>query len=567
MKVNVTVSRSAGSEGSVWVSYQTSGGTAVSGEDFAPASGRLLFSPGQTSEQLTLHIQDDDLPEESEMFLLNITDVELLNVSGVDYSVREGGLQLDQPPDIGNISSLSVVILKNDNAEGILEFRQDYLNITVEEDVGSVLIPVVRRAGSYGLVSAQFTSRGLSATPDLDFILNNDSVTFLNGQNISFINVTIIDDLDSESAEVFEVLLVGATGGAVLGSQQVARVTISKSDSPSGVVRFLNESLITVANPNSTRKLSLVLERAGGLVGNATVAWIIRGPNSRELLPPLNTDIREPVSGSFFFSDGEEGVQTIELRILPHGEVEVEETFVIELSVLSGELEVDPQAGSITLKIEKFGDPNGIVQFTEDALRERVYNESTEAEGPFNVSLLVTRREGVMGNITVHWQIQSDSDTAGDFLASSGSVMIPEGQREAEVVLSLMPDTVPELEELYTVQLTAVEGGATLEANPNLTRTRIRVRANDEPYGVFALNPEEMSIMVSVSDSEVSRALVLNVTRHQGLFGNSSVGYRVSGGVNAVMDIQEILGGQAEGRLLFREGQSFSTITLPISNQ
>ncbi|KAK1892564.1 Adhesion G-protein coupled receptor V1, partial [Dissostichus eleginoides] len=571
--VNVTVSRSAGSEGSVWVSYQTSGDTAVSGEDFAPASGRLLFSPGQTSEQLTLHIQDDDLPEESEMFLLNITDVELLNLqqvmsySGVDYSVREGGLQLDQPPDVGNISSLSVVILKNDNAEGILEFRQDYLNITVEEDVGSVLIPVVRRVGSYGLVSAQFTSRGLSATPDLDFILNNDSVTFLNGQNISFINVTIIDDLDSESAEVFEVLLVGATGGAVLGSEQVARVTISKSDSPSGVVRFLNESLITVVNPNSTRKLSLVLERAGGLVGNATVSWIIRGPNSRELLPPSNTDIREPVSGSFFFSDGEEGVQTIELRILPHGEVEVEETFVIELSVLSGELEVDPQAGSITLKIEKFGDPNGIVQFTEDALRERVYNESTEAEGPFNVSLLITRREGVMGNITVHWQIQSDSDTAGDFLVSSGSVMIPEGQREAEIVLSLMPDTVPELEELYTVQLTAVEGGATLEANPNLTRTRIRVRANDEPYGVFALNPEEMSIMVSVSDSEVSRALVLNVTRHQGLFGNSSVGYRVSGGVNAVMDIQEILGGQAEGWLLFREGQSFSTITLPISNQ
>ncbi|KAK5871603.1 hypothetical protein PBY51_004474 [Eleginops maclovinus] len=565
--VNVTVTRSLGSVGSVWVSYQTSADTALSGVDFAPASGRLLFTPGQISQQLTLQIQDDDLPEDHETFQLNITDVELVNVSGVDYTVRESGLQLDQPPAVGNISSLSVVILKNDNAEGVLEIRQDFVNVTVEEDVGSVMIPVVRRVGSYGLVSAQFTSRGLSATPGLDFILNNGSVTFLNGQNISYINVTIIDDLDSESAEVFEVLLVGATGGAVLGSQQVARVTISKSDSLSGVIRFLNESLITVGNPNSTLKLTLVVERAGGLVGNATVAWIIRGPNSREVLPPFNTDIREPVSGSFFFSDGQEGTQAIELRILPHGEVEVEETFVIELSVLSGELDVDPQAGSITLKIEKFGDPNGIVQFTEDALRERLYNESTEAEGPLVITLLITRREGVMGNITVHWQIQSDSDSAGDFLVLSGSVMIPEGQREAEIVLSLLPDTVPELEELYTVQLTAVEGGATLDANPNLTRTRIRVRANDEPYGVFALNPEEVSIMISVSDSEVSRALVMNVTRHQGLFGNTSVGYRVSGGINAVMDIQEILGGQAEGRLSFREGQRFSTITLPISNQ
>lgn len=81
------------------------------------------------------------------------------------------------------------------------------------------------------------------------------------------------------------------------------------------------------------------------------MAWIIRGPNSRELLSPLNTDIREPVNGTFFFRDGEEGTRSIELRILPHGEVEVEETFVIELSVLSGELDIDPHAGFITLKV------------------------------------------------------------------------------------------------------------------------------------------------------------------------------------------------------------------------
>lgn len=74
----------------------------------------------------------------------------------------------------------------------------------------------------------------------------------------------------------------------------------------------------------------------------------------------------------------------------------------------------------------------------------------------------------------VHWQIQSDSDMTGDFLATAGSVVILEGQREADIVLSLMADTVPELEELYTVRLIAVEGGATLDANPNLITTHIR---------------------------------------------------------------------------------------------
>lgn len=57
------------------------------------------------------------------------------------------------------------------------------------------------------------------------------------------------------------------------------------------------------------------------------------------------------MNGSFFFRDGEEGTRSIDLRILPHGEVEVEETFILELSILSGEADIDPQAGFITLKV------------------------------------------------------------------------------------------------------------------------------------------------------------------------------------------------------------------------
>lgn len=66
----------------------------------------------------------------------------------------------------------------------------------MKEDVGSVLLPVVRRVGSYGQVSTQFFSRGLDATPDLDYILRNGTLEFEHGQNTSYINVTIIDDPD-----------------------------------------------------------------------------------------------------------------------------------------------------------------------------------------------------------------------------------------------------------------------------------------------------------------------------------------------------------------------------------
>lgn len=76
----MSVTRSFGNEGSVLVAYESSSNTAVSGLDFVPASGQLLFTPGQNSQQITLRIQDDSLPEEPEVFFVNITKVALVNV-------------------------------------------------------------------------------------------------------------------------------------------------------------------------------------------------------------------------------------------------------------------------------------------------------------------------------------------------------------------------------------------------------------------------------------------------------------------------------------------------------
>lgn len=51
-------------------------------------------------------------------------------LSKLNFTVREYGLQIDQPPAIGNTSSIMIVIQKNDNVEGILEFDPSYINIT-----------------------------------------------------------------------------------------------------------------------------------------------------------------------------------------------------------------------------------------------------------------------------------------------------------------------------------------------------------------------------------------------------------------------------------------------------
>lgn len=61
--------------------------------------------------------------------------------------------------------------------------------------MGMIMIPVVRLHGTHGHVTADFISHSSSALPGgVDYILHGSTVTFQHGQNLSFINVSIIDD-------------------------------------------------------------------------------------------------------------------------------------------------------------------------------------------------------------------------------------------------------------------------------------------------------------------------------------------------------------------------------------
>ncbi|NXO67952.1 GPR98 protein, partial [Phainopepla nitens] len=555
--VNITVVRSRGSYGRVRLCFQIINGTAEEGMDFTPTAKEMMFEPEEESKIILIEIHDDDIPEGPENFSLMITEVELQG-SGFDFTVRENGLQVDQPPVIGNISAVWVTISKNDNAEGIIEFNPQYVLLEVEEDAGLIMIPVLRKHGTYGNVTADFLSRSISALPDgVDYVVHNNTVIFYHGQNQSFIYISIINDEESEFAEQFEIQLTGATGGAVLGLHLVSQVTIAESDSPQGMVRFLNQSQIILPNPDATTTVSLVVERTGQLV-EAQINWYILGPNSEEILSPLNSDIGDPVNGSFYFEEGEGGLRTINLQIYPHEEVEVQETFIIRLSLMKGETEIDSKANSITLIIEKFGDPNGIVQFAPESLTESNYAEPSGEEGPQSITLFVKRTQGILGNITVYWEICSESDITGDFLETEGSVVIADQQSTAEIIIYLLPDDVPELDENYEVQLISVEGGADLDHEKGISK--ITVFANDDPYGVFALYADQQSVLV---EKALDRYVQINVTRHAGAFGEVVVEYRVTS-----LHDEAVIEPQNEvGFLTIQDGASFGVKRVPISNQ
>ncbi|XP_036887970.1 adhesion G-protein coupled receptor V1 [Sturnira hondurensis] len=556
--VNITVIRSGGSLRPVRLWYETLSGSAEAGVDFIPAPGALLFETREMAKSVQIEILDDDLPEGPEEFSLVLTKVELLG-RGYDFTIQENGLQVDQPPEIGNISTVRIIIMKNDNAEGIIEFDPRYTAFEVEEDVGLIVIPVVRLHGTHGQVTADFISQSSSAVPGgINYILHGDSVTFQHGQSLSFINVSIIDDNESKFAEPIEILLIGATGGAVLGRHLVSRITIARSDSPFGVVRFLNESRISLPNPNSTMILILVLERTGGLLGEIQVNWEIVGPNSQEALLPQNRDIADPVSGSFHFGEGEGGMRTIILKVYPHEEIEVEETFVIKLNLVKGEAKLDSRAKDVTLTIQKFGDPNGVVQFAPESLSVKTYLEPSALEGPLIITFFVKRVKGILGEIKVYWEISSQFDITGDFLSTKGFFTIADGESEVSFEVHLLPDDVPEIEEEYVIRLVSVEGGA--ELDPEKCITRFSVSASDDPHGVFALYADRQSILIG---QNLGRFIQINVTRLAGAFGDVAVGYRISSGHKEQLVVME----NAERQLVVSDGARYQVDMVPIKSQ
>nr|XP_040129297.1 LOW QUALITY PROTEIN: adhesion G-protein coupled receptor V1 [Ictidomys tridecemlineatus] len=556
--VNVTVIRSGGYFGLVRLWYKTVSGTADAGSDFVSASGELLFEARETVKSLLVEILDDDHPEGPEEFSIAILKVELQG-RGYDFTIQENGLQIDQPPEIGNTSVVRIIIMKNDNAEGIIEFDPKYTTFKVEEDVRAIAIPVVRLHGTYGIVTADVISQSSSAVPGgVSYMLHSSSVTFQHGQNLSFINVSITDGSESEFEEPFEILLTGATGGAILGRHLVSRITITKSESPFSTIRFLNQSKISVPNPNSTMILSLVLERTGRLLGEIQVNWEIVGPNSQETLPPQNRDIADPVSGSFFFGDGEDGVRTIILAIYPHEEIEVEKTFVIKLKLVKGDANLDSRAKDITLTIQKFGDPNGVVHFAPESLSKKTYVEPPDLEGPLVITFFVRRVKGTFGEITIYWELSSEFDITGDFISTNGFFTMADGETDASFDVHLLPDDIPEIEEDCVMQLVSVEGGAELDVEKCITW--FSVSASDDPHGVFALYPDHQSILIG---QDLIRSVQINITRLAGTFGDVAVRFRISSDHKE----QLVATKNAEMQLVVQDGARYKVDMVPIKNQ
>ena len=210
--VTVTVNRVNGSDGSVTVNYATANGSATAGSDYTATSGTLTFAAGETSKTFAIPIINDTAVEGNETVTISL-------------SSPTGGATLGSP------ANATLTIISDDVATqpGALQFGS--ATYAANENGGTVTITVTRTGGSDGAVSVNYATSNGSATAGSDYTATSGTLAFAAGETSKTFTVPIINDTAIENPETVNLTLSNPTGGATLGSQATATLTITSDDS------------------------------------------------------------------------------------------------------------------------------------------------------------------------------------------------------------------------------------------------------------------------------------------------------------------------------------------------
>eukprot|EP00090_Calanus_glacialis_P017020 TRINITY_DN265_c0_g1_i1.p1 TRINITY_DN265_c0_g1~~TRINITY_DN265_c0_g1_i1.p1 ORF type:complete len:852 (+),score=219.25 TRINITY_DN265_c0_g1_i1:267-2822(+) len=196
----------------VRVRVETIDGSANEGADYEAVNEVLTFEPHETEKQIGVTIVDDNQWEPDEEFFLKLS-----MVSGDDASEMK----------LGRTSIMEITIL-NDDEPGTFQFeKRGHL---VKESCGNALLSIIRQNGADGDVTIKYKTIDKSAIGGKDYEGGEGEIEFKHGETQRDIKIPIIDDMESEKDENFEVELYDINNGARLGKITRTAVTITNDD-------------------------------------------------------------------------------------------------------------------------------------------------------------------------------------------------------------------------------------------------------------------------------------------------------------------------------------------------
>ncbi|MCB1869389.1 MAG: VWD domain-containing protein, partial [Gammaproteobacteria bacterium] len=422
--INFTVTRSGDNGAASTVNYSVTPGSAAFLADYNdsidPLTGSLSFAANETSKTITLDITDDEIPEGTESFT-----VELSGASNASI-VKGTGIGTILDDDLPSLSIDDVTVTEGDPG--------DSTTITF----------TVTRSGDNGAASTvNYSVTPGSATFPADY---NDSIdpltgslSFAAGETSKTITLDITDDEIPEGIESFTVELSGATNANIVKGTGTG--TILDDDLPS---LSIDDVTVTEGDPGDSTTITFTMTRSGDNGAASTVNYSVM-PGSATFPADYN-DSLDPLTGSLSFAAGETS-KTITLDVTDDEFPEGTESFTVELS------------GATNASIVK-GTGTGTI--LDDDLPTLSIDDPTVTEGDpgDNTSITFTvMRSGDNGAAsTVNYSVTPGSATfSADYNDSidplTGSLSFAAGETSKTITLDITDDEIPEGTESFTVEL------------------------------------------------------------------------------------------------------------------
>jgi hypothetical protein len=237
----ITATRVGGTTGAVGISYATSNGTAAAGSDYTTATGTLSWADGDGADKtFVVPITDDSTYEGNET--INLT-----------LSTPTGGAILGAP------STAVLTVVENDPEPfGVIQFSA--ATYSVNEAGATATITATRTSGSSGAVGVSYATSNGTATAGSDYTTTSGTLSWATGDAASkTFTVPILNDSVFEGAnETVNLTLTTPTGGATLGTQTTAVLTIVENDA-AGVTVTQSGGTTTVTEGGATDSYTVVL--------------------------------------------------------------------------------------------------------------------------------------------------------------------------------------------------------------------------------------------------------------------------------------------------------------------
>lgn len=340
------------------------------------------------------------------------------------------------------------------NPSGSIRFTID--RFSVQEDVGSTTISVIRAGGDAGAVAVTFTLSGGIAIAGEDFVASTGLLQFARGETSRTFTIQVADDELTEEDETFTILLSDPTGGAELGVPSTATVIIKDDESASSAGTAGNAegtfifSALSYSMAEDAGSITIMVMREEGSVGPASVDYATSDGTARSL-----SDY-EAVSGTLDFADGEES-KTFIVTLTDDSSTEGKETIRLTLTNPAGGAEL----GDLST-VDLFIIDDEVLSFGTGALR-LTESEYDVREGSPAV-LTIERVGGALGDISVEFDTTNGTAKAGqDYEAASGSLLFREGETTKTFSILTLDDDKNDPSEKFTVTLSNPTGGAVFD--------------------------------------------------------------------------------------------------------